>query len=91
MKITHTSKDEILGWKRHIRFTYQNKEYEVNFYWDAYDGYSCENWVENGVDIVEPNWIDNYESVQNPDNTGIWGLFMDLDYLSYMFQEKVSA
>lgn len=91
MKITYSSKDEILSWKRIINFTYQDKEYEVKFYWDAYEGYSCENWVEDGVDIVEPNWIDNYVSIENPDNTGIWGLFMDLDYLSCMFQEKVSA
>jgi hypothetical protein len=77
---------EVNAWKRHIYFTHDGKDYEVNLYWDEHDGYEL-TWLKNGssmidvdgkkVFITEPEWATKY------DENGHNSLSMDLDELSY--------
>jgi hypothetical protein len=80
------STQEVNAWKRHIYFTYNGKDYEVNLFWDEQDGYEL-YWLEDGksmrvVDgkgefITAPEWAIKY------DDTGQNNLSMDLDELTY--------
>lgn len=82
---------EVNAWKRHIYFTHEGKDYEVNLFWDEHDGYEL-TWLENGrsmrvVDgkgefITAPEWAIKY------DDTGQNNLSMDLDELTYEMAVK---
>lgn len=77
---------EVSAWKRHIYFTYNEKDYEVNLFWDEHDGYEL-IWLENGRStrdingkfefIPTPEWAIKY------DESGSNNLSMDLDEMSY--------
>lgn len=77
---------EVSAWKRHIYFTHDEKDYEVNLFWDEHDGYEL-IWLENGSStrdingkfefIPKPEWAIKY------DESGSNNLSMDLDEMSY--------
>jgi len=50
--ISH-SEQENTGWKRIIFFEYEGNKYEVNLYWDEFNGYDT-YWREPDT---TPNWV----------------------------------
>ena len=50
--ISH-SEEENTGWKRIIFFEYEGNKYEVNLYWDEFNGYEI-FWREPNT---KPNWV----------------------------------
>lgn len=47
------SEQENTGWKRIIFFQYEGNKYEVNLYWDEFNGYEI-FWREPNT---KPNWV----------------------------------
>lgn len=52
------SEQENTGWKRVIFFEYEGNKYEVNLYWDEFNGYDT-YWREPDT---TPNWVVEWDS-----------------------------
>ena len=52
------SEQENTGWKRIIFFEYEGNKYEVNLYWDEFNGYEI-FWREPDT---KPNWVIEWDS-----------------------------
>lgn len=52
------SEQENTGWKRIIFFEYEGNKYEVNLYWDEFNGYDT-YWREPDT---TPNWVVEWDS-----------------------------
>ena len=52
------SEQENTGWKRVIFFEYEGNKYEVNLYWDEFNGYEV-FWREPNT---TPNWVVEWDS-----------------------------
>ena len=55
--ISH-SNEESTGWKRYICFQYEGNEYEVNLYWEEFNGYDT-FWREPSK---APAWVVEWDS-----------------------------
>lgn len=90
MNIVQVSDDDVTGWKRYIKFNYNDVDYSVTLYWNENEGYDV---TFKNMDMwSKPDWVDDYKSINlNGDENGLFALCFDLDELSYMFQNKVGA
>lgn len=57
------SEQENTGWKRIIFFEYEGNKYEVNLYWDEFNGYDT-YWREPDT---TPNWVVEWDSEAHND------------------------
>jgi len=51
------SREETTGWKRYIYFEYEGNKYEVNLYWEEFNGYD-NYWREPNT---EPEWVKKWD------------------------------
>ncbi len=52
------SEEENTGWKRQIFFEYEGNKYEVNLYWEEFNGYDT-FWREPST---RPAWVAEWDS-----------------------------
>jgi hypothetical protein len=63
LKIDEVFNEEVTGWNKNIKFTYNSEGYSVLLNWDADYGYTIFNWTNNmGHQIAPPEWSKEYKS-----------------------------
>lgn len=84
LKIDEVFNEEVTGWNKNIKFTYNSEGYSVLLNWDADYGYTIFNWTNNmGHQIAPPEWSKEYKS-NDPDfedEDSHFALCSDLDRL----------
>jgi hypothetical protein len=61
IKVSSVKKEDT-AWDKHIRLTYEDKEYLAILHWDKWDGYELISFIDpSGKWIDTPEWAINWE------------------------------